>query len=584
MATTNKYDRQLRLWGSNGQKLLSESCVVLVNATAVGTETVKNLVLPGIGSFHIIDDCESIAGSSFVTDEPFSNFFVFDRNGGKTRAQIARDHLLELNPDVKGGFTNVPSLEEADFNQILHDISKEHGHGRLLVVGADVPPAVSMALSEVCWKPAFSSSSIPLLLVQSYGLIGSVRVQTPYHPVIESKPDNSKPDLRLAMGPFVFPELHDYALSIDLDSLDNQGHGHVPYVVILLQALTKWRESQEVEGDAIEYASKLPKSFEEKTAFRNVIKAMSRNWNNEVNFQEADENAYLAYTVEEIPPEILDLLMNADEILKEKKSICDFPTVFDVLLVALKRFIDEKGYPPLNGSIPDMTSSTKSYIHLQEIYKKKADDDKKEMRRIVEQLVSEFGADFIPEISEDDLSILCKNIFNIRLVKTRSFVDEYLNRYTSNDEREEILEELVAATYDPYEVPEHTPLLWYIALRACDHFYAKHGYYPGKDNRELALHSDACELQHQIEAVVKMLGLENNDLVKSTLCCEDEGKRTAFAKEMTRYFNAEVHNISSVIGGVASQEAVKLITSQYIPIDCSYIFNGLTSVAGVYRL
>jgi amyloid beta precursor protein binding protein 1 len=146
------------------------------------------------------------------------------------------------------------------------------------------------------------------------------------------------------------------------------------------------------------------------------------------------------------------------------------------------------------------------------------------------------------------------------------------------------LEELVAATYDPYEVPEHTPLLWYIALRACDHFYAKHGYYPGKDNRELALHSDACELQHQIEAVVKMLGLENNDLVKSTLCCEDEGKRTAFAKEMTRYFNAEVHNISSVIGGVASQEAVKLITSQYIPIDCSYIFNGLTSVAGVYRL
>lgn len=584
MATTNKYDRQLRLWGSNGQKLLSESCVVLVNATAVGTETVKNLVLPGIGSFHIIDDCESIAGSSLAADEPFSNFFVFDCNGGRTRAQIARDHLLELNPDVKGGFTYVPSLEEADFNQILHDISKEHGHGRLLVIGADVPPAVSMALSEVCWKPPFSSSSIPLLLVKSYGLIGSVRVQTPYHPVIESKPDNSKPDLRLAMGPFVFPELHDYALSIDLDSLDNQGHGHVPYVVILLQALTKWRESQEVEGDANEYASKLPKSFEEKTAFRSVIKAMSRNWNNEVNFQEADENAYLAYTVEEIPPEILDLLMNADEILKEKKSRCDIPTVFDVLLVALKRFNDEKGYPPLNGSIPDMTSSTESYIHLQGLYKKKADDDKKEMRRIVEQLVSEFGADFVPDISEDDLSILCKNIFNIRLVKTRSFVDEYLNRYTSNEEREEILEELVAATYDPYEVPEHTPLLWYIALRACDHFYAKHGYYPGKDNRELALHSDACELQHQIEAVVKMLGLENNDLVKSTLCCEDEEKRTAFAKEMTRYFNAEVHNISSVIGGVASQEAVKLITSQYIPIDCLYIFNGLTSVAGVYRL
>jgi amyloid beta precursor protein binding protein 1 len=169
-------------------------------------------------------------------------------------------------------------------------------------------------------------------------------------------------------------------------------------------------------------------------------------------------------------------------------------------------------------------------------------------------------------------------------VKTRSFTDEYSNRYISDEEKEEILDELVTATYDSYEVPEHTPLLWYIALRACDHFYSKHGYYPGRDNRELALHSDACELQHQIEAVMKMLNLEDNDLVKSTLCCAEEEKQMAFAKEMTRYFNAEVHSVSSLIGGVASQEAVKLITSQYIPIDCLYLFNGLTSVAGVYRL
>jgi amyloid beta precursor protein binding protein 1 len=83
---------------------------------------------------------------------------------------------------------------------------------------------------------------------------------------------------------------------------------------------------------------------------------------------------------------------------------------------------------------------------------------------------------------------------------------------------------------------------------------------------------------------MKMLNLEDNDLVKSTLCCAEEEKQMAFAKEMTRYFNAEVHSVSSLIGGVASQEAVKLITSQYIPIDCLYLFNGLTSVAGVYRL
>lgn len=47
MATDNKYDRQLRLWGSGGQKALMEANILLVNAGATGTETLKNLVLPG---------------------------------------------------------------------------------------------------------------------------------------------------------------------------------------------------------------------------------------------------------------------------------------------------------------------------------------------------------------------------------------------------------------------------------------------------------------------------------------------------------------------------------------------------------
>ena len=48
MATDNKYDRQLRLWGSGGQKALMEANILLVNAGATGTETLKNLVLPGM--------------------------------------------------------------------------------------------------------------------------------------------------------------------------------------------------------------------------------------------------------------------------------------------------------------------------------------------------------------------------------------------------------------------------------------------------------------------------------------------------------------------------------------------------------
>lgn len=48
-AKDQKYDRQLRLWGANGQKALEDAHVCLINngSGAVGVETLKNLVLPG---------------------------------------------------------------------------------------------------------------------------------------------------------------------------------------------------------------------------------------------------------------------------------------------------------------------------------------------------------------------------------------------------------------------------------------------------------------------------------------------------------------------------------------------------------
>ena len=45
-----KYDRQLRLWSSNGQAALENARLCLINASATGTEILKNLVLPGVFS------------------------------------------------------------------------------------------------------------------------------------------------------------------------------------------------------------------------------------------------------------------------------------------------------------------------------------------------------------------------------------------------------------------------------------------------------------------------------------------------------------------------------------------------------
>eukprot|EP00554_Chaetoceros_debilis_P013136 CAMPEP_0194126646 /NCGR_PEP_ID=MMETSP0150-20130528/60100_1 /TAXON_ID=122233 /ORGANISM="Chaetoceros debilis, Strain MM31A-1" /LENGTH=634 /DNA_ID=CAMNT_0038820519 /DNA_START=44 /DNA_END=1948 /DNA_ORIENTATION=- len=633
MATDNKYDRQLRLWGTNGQKALSECCIVLINATACGTETLKNLVLPGIGRFHIIDDAMmkpkptpqssgsgSGSGSSSSRVDPFSNFFVFPGESEtesendseyRSRAEVAKTHLSELNPDVRGSFTAVESLVTADYAGMFSNLVQDVGEGHLLVICADLPPSIVKNISSICWNGiggtgdggVLSSSPSPcsLVIVKSYGLIGSVRVQTPYHPIVESKPDNTVPDLRLAQISTstsengYFAGLKQVAEEVDLDKLDSQQHGHVPYVIILLKAVEQWRGNVNDDTDDSNNENRLPKTMDEKAAFKEVIKSLSKNWNNEMNFHEASENAYLAYATQDIPWEVQELLNGVENSVKNKTdkssvaSTAAAVTSFDVLLLALKRFVDKHKLPPLNGSIPDMTSSTQSYIQLQGLYKNKAESDKEDMRLIIKEITCELGAGTsdsgdIPTVTDDDLSTFCKNIFNLRLTKTRSYEDEYNVVFTNDEEKEEILGELAAVAYDPYEVKEHTPFLWYIVLKAVDHFYEEHGHYPGNDSRQLALDSDAKSVQKYIHEICKQLNLEENDLIASTLLCPaDDDLALAFAKEMTRYHNAEIHNTASVVGGVASQEAVKLITAQYVPMDGTYLFNGITSVAGVYK-
>jgi len=60
-----RYDRQLRLWGDHGQKRLEEAKLLLINGDATGTEILKNLVLPGIGSFTVLDGKKIDEGLSF---------------------------------------------------------------------------------------------------------------------------------------------------------------------------------------------------------------------------------------------------------------------------------------------------------------------------------------------------------------------------------------------------------------------------------------------------------------------------------------------------------------------------------------
>lgn len=93
-----KYDRQLRLWAANGQQALEDAHILLLNSGAgtVGVETLKNLVLPGIGRFTIVD-------AAVVTEADLGvNFFLDDESLGQSRAERCVKFLQELNPDAQG--------------------------------------------------------------------------------------------------------------------------------------------------------------------------------------------------------------------------------------------------------------------------------------------------------------------------------------------------------------------------------------------------------------------------------------------------------------------------------------------------
>lgn len=56
------------------------------------------------------------------------------------------------------------------------------------------------------------------------------------------------------------------------------------------------------------------------------------------------------------------------------------------------------------------------------------------------------------------------------------------------------------------------------------------------------------------------------------------------AEEVARASGGELHNISALTGGMVAQEVIKIITKQYIPIDNTCIFDGITSRTQVLRI
>ncbi|XP_072013879.1 NEDD8-activating enzyme E1 regulatory subunit-like [Amphiura filiformis] len=523
-----KYDRQLRLWGDHGQAALECAQICLVNATATGTEILKNLILPGIGSFSIVD------GNRVSGEDVGNNFFLEKSSIGKSRAQVAKELLQELNSDVKGDFV------EESAEQLLEN-NPNFFCTFSIVIATDLAERTLLDLAALLWD-----AHIPLLVCRSYGLIGYMRLAVKEHTVIESHPDNAFEDLRLDQP---FPGLVQYLDSMDMSKMTKQEHMHTPYLVILYKYLEEWKAKN---------GGKLPKNYKEKETLRQLIRTgilINEHGVPEVeeNFDEAVTSVNAAVLPTRTPSEVSSIFQDSSCINLTSESAS-----FWVMAQAVKQFVENegKGVLPLRGSIPDMFADSKRYIQLQNVYVEQAKQDQLAVLSRVQQLLKSLGRPS-DAISESEVKLFCKNAHFLRVVRCRSLADEYATD-TAN------VSDLAMNLENP-----DSEIVLYVLLRAVDRFHKQYNRYPG--NYDDQVDGDSVKLKGCACAMLQELNIHAN--------IKDD-----YINEMCRYGAAEIHPVAAFMGGSAAQEVIKIVTKQFVPFNNTYIYNAINASSATYRL
>ena len=141
---------------------------MVIGASATSTSLLKNLVLPGIGHFTILDT--AVASPA----DAGNNFFLnADASIGKPRAAEAVPLLRELNDSVDG------VADARDLAALLETPEgRQYVAGFSLVIAHNLPKTTLEKLAELLWQdPVYP----PLMVVRSAGFLADFYIQFHEH-------------------------------------------------------------------------------------------------------------------------------------------------------------------------------------------------------------------------------------------------------------------------------------------------------------------------------------------------------------------------------------------------------------------
>jgi amyloid beta precursor protein binding protein 1 len=309
----------------------------------------------------------------------------------------------------------------------------------------------------------------------------------------------------------------------------------------LIKLLGAWRKEH----------GKVPETEEDKKKFVESVFALGRGFSTSDNFREALNYKYLTWLQYEIPYE-------TQEIFDDEKceNINESSPRFWLLARAVRNFVQNEGngHLPLVGTLPDITAKPDAYIAKQKLFRQKAEADIQAVKVHLQVLLKSINKS-PDDIRDEDIALFCKHSSVMKVFR----FTPVQNEYDSSKIQKENIE-----WYDENGK-------WYLAFRAAGKFQGEHGRLPGDRNDDpqadfANLHKVALHLLEELEMDPAEVDLDN------------------FLKEVCRFGGCQIHNTAAFIGGVASQEIIKLVTKQWHPVDNTYIYNGITGTSAFFQV
>ncbi|OUM57555.1 hypothetical protein PIROE2DRAFT_48628 [Piromyces sp. E2] len=382
----------------------------------------------GIGKFTIVDD-KKVTGSDVG-----SNFFLTIDQIGQPRAKCVTELLKSLNEFVEADYL------EKDPVSLINENDKFFSQFNV-IIASNMQEKDLIKLNKIC-----TNENIILVSLKTNGLFGILRSYSPEHTIIDAHPENVT-DYRLDRP---FQALVDYCKHFDFSKMTVVEHSHMPFIVILYQCLEQFKSRHNGE---------MPKSYAERNELKEIIKSLRLN-DDEENFDEAEKSIFKACKATTIPSQLKEMFCDA-----KCTNINENSSSFWIIINAFADFAERQGCLPHSGIIPDMKSDTEKYVELQNVYRKKFQEDFCEIREKVNTTLAQINRP-INSISDDQIITMIKNASSLRVIRYRTLEDEFVNQPNIP---------LIAQSFN--EEPNN--MVYYILFRAVDKFYETHYRYPG---------------------------------------------------------------------------------------------------------